>query len=345
MTIAQRGRNTLQLMKRAASDWSEHNAPTFAAALSYYTIFSIAPVLVIAVSVAGMVFGEDAARGQMQAQLQELVGQSGAEVIGQMMISARKPSTGLFATALGLVALVFGATGVFVQLQDTLNHIWGVSSDKKRGGVTSFLRTRLVSFAMVLVIGFLLLVSLVVSAVLSALGAWFDHLLPGWTVMWQGVNLIVSFGVITVLFAMMYKILPDTHVAWRDVWLGAAVTSLLFGLGKFGIGLYLGRSAVASSYGAAGSLAVVLLWVLLGADPLPGRGVHPGLRTPARQPLAGRTSPGTRAANPDGCGHQATSRRGGPVACRGPRTPQRSRTENVFVGDLTARTFTTAARP
>ncbi|WP_434380445.1 YihY/virulence factor BrkB family protein [Melittangium boletus] len=266
MSIAQRGRNTVQLMKRAVSDWSDHNIPTFAAALSYYTIFSIAPVLVIAVSVAGMVFGEDAARGQMQAQLQGLVGQSGADVIGQMMISARKPSTGIFATALGLIALVFGATGVFVQLQDALNHIWGVQPDKERSGVTNFLRMRLLSFAMVLVIGFLLLVSLVVSAVLAALGAWFDQLLPGWTVAWQGVNLLVSFGVITVLFAMMYKILPDTHVTWKDVWLGAAVTSLLFGLGKFGIGLYLGRSAVASSYGAAGSLAVVLLWVYYSAQ-------------------------------------------------------------------------------
>ncbi len=266
MSIAQRGRNTVQLMKRAVSDWSDHNIPTFAAALSYYTIFSIAPVLVIAVSVAGMVFGEEAARGQMQAQLQDLVGQSGADIIGQMMISARKPSTGIFATALGLIALVFGATGVFVQLQDALNHIWGVQPDKERSGVTNFLRMRLLSFAMVLVIGFLLLVSLVVSAVLAALGAWFDHLLPGWTVAWQGVNLLVSFGVITVLFAMMYKILPDTHVTWKDVWLGAAVTSLLFGLGKFGIGLYLGRSAVASSYGAAGSLAVVLLWVYYSAQ-------------------------------------------------------------------------------
>ncbi|ATB26607.1 YihY/virulence factor BrkB family protein [Melittangium boletus] len=266
MTIARRARNTFHLMKRAASKWSDDNAPTFAASLSYYTIFSIAPVLVIAVSVAGMVFGEEAARGQMQAQLRDLVGQSGADIIGQMMISARKPSAGIFATALGVIALAFGATGVFVQLQDALNHIWDVKPNKERGGVINFLRTRLVSFAMVLVIGFLLLVSLVVSAVLAALGAWFDHLLPGWTVMWQGVNLLVSFGVITVLFAMMYKILPDTHVAWKDVWLGAAVTSLLFGLGKFGIGLYLGRSAVASSYGAAGSLAVVLLWVYYSAQ-------------------------------------------------------------------------------
>jgi membrane protein len=266
MTFKERSQKIFKIAKQAVSEWSDDNAPTFAASLSYYTIFSIAPILVIAVSVAGIIFGEEAARGQMQAQLKDLVGDGGAEIIGQMMISARKPGSGILATIIGIIALVFGATGVFVQLQDALNHIWGVQPDKERSGVTNFLRMRLLSFAMVLVIGFLLLVSLVVSAVLAALGAWFDQLLPGWTVAWQGVNLLVSFGVITVLFAMMYKILPDTHVTWKDVWLGAAVTSLLFGLGKFGIGLYLGRSAVASSYGAAGSLAVVLLWVYYSAQ-------------------------------------------------------------------------------
>ncbi|ATB40749.1 ribonuclease BN [Cystobacter fuscus] len=265
MTIAHRARNIFKLGRQAVSEWSEDNAPMFAASLSYYTLFSIAPLLVIAVSVAGMVFGEEAARGQIQAQLEDLVGRGSAEVIGQMMISARKPEAGILATAIGLVALIFGATGVFVQLQDALNHIWNVKP-KPRNGVIAFLRSRFLSFAMVLVIGFLLLVSLVVSAVLAALGAWFSNLLPGWTVMWQGVNLLISFGVITVLFAMMYKLLPDTHVSWRDVWLGAAVTSLLFSLGKFLIGLYLGRSAVASSYGAAGSLAVVLLWVYYSAQ-------------------------------------------------------------------------------
>ncbi|MFY0523637.1 YihY/virulence factor BrkB family protein [Archangium gephyra] len=260
-----RARNTFQLFKKAFSEWNEDKAPTFAASLSYYTMFSIAPVLVIAVSVAGMVFGEEAARGQIQTQLQDLVGTNGAEIIGEMMISARKPSSGILATALGVIALVFGATGVFVQLQEALNHIWHVQP-KPRSGVLNFLRNRFLSFAMVLVIGFLLLVSLVVSAALAGIGAWFDHLIPGWTLLWQGLNLLISFAVITVLFAMMYKILPDTQVAWRDVWLGAAVTSLLFGLGKFGIGLYLGRSTVSSSYGAAGSLAVVLIWVYYSAQ-------------------------------------------------------------------------------
>jgi membrane protein len=265
MTVALRARNTFQLFKKAFSEWNEDKAPTFAASLSYYTMFSIAPVLVIAVSVAGMVFGEEAARGQIQTQLQDLVGASGAEVIGQMMISARKPSSGILATVLGVIALIFGATGVFVQLQEALNHIWHVQP-KPRSGVLNFLRSRFLSFAMVLVIGFLLLVSLVVSAALAGIGAYLDQLIPGWTLLWQGLNLLISFAVITVLFAMMYKILPDTHVAWRDVWLGAAVTSLLFSLGKLGIGLYLGRSTVSSSYGAAGSLAVVLIWVYYSAQ-------------------------------------------------------------------------------
>ena len=265
MNLAPRARSVFQLIKQAASEWSDDNAPTYAASLSYYTLFSVAPMLVIAVSVAGMVFGDDAARGQIQEQLQGLVGQNGAEMIGQMMISARQPGSGLLATALGLIVLIFGATGVFVQLQEALNHIWHVKPPP-RNGVLGFLRTRFLSFAMVLAIGFLLLVSLVVSAVLAAVGAWFAHLLPGWSVLWQVVNFGVSFAVITVLFALMYKILPDTHVAWKDVWLGAAVTSLFFTLGKLGIGLYLGRSSVASSYGAAGSLAVILVWVYYSAQ-------------------------------------------------------------------------------
>ncbi|HEX8437531.1 YihY/virulence factor BrkB family protein [Archangium sp.] len=265
MTVAPRARSIFLLVKRAISEWSEDNAPTFAASLAYYTMFSIAPLLIIAVSVAGMVFGEEAARGEIQAQLRELVGQSGAEVIGDMMVSARKPSSGILATALGVVALIFGATGVFVQLQDALNHIWH-AKPAQRNGVLNFLRSRVLSFAMVLVIGFLLLVSLVVSAALAGIGAYFGRAFPGWEVLWQGLNLLISFAVITVLFAMMYKLLPDTHVAWRDVWLGAAVTSLLFSLGKLGIGLYLGKSTVASSYGAAGSLAVVLIWVYYSAQ-------------------------------------------------------------------------------
>jgi membrane protein len=265
MVKALHARNILSLFKQTISEWNEDKAPTLAASLSYYTVFSVAPLLVIAVGVAGLVFGEEAVRGQLHGELQGLVGDSGAEVIEQMMVSARKPSTGILATGLGLLALVFGATGVFVQLQDALNHIWHVKP-APRNGLLNLVRIRFLSFAMVLVIGFLLLVSLVVSAALAAVGAYLGNVFPGWQVLWQGLNLLISFAAITVLFAMIYKILPDTHVAWKDVWFGAAVTSLLFSLGKFAIGLYLGRSSVASAYGAAGSLVIVLLWVYYSAQ-------------------------------------------------------------------------------
>jgi membrane protein len=254
----------LSLLKRTVSEWSDDKASTQAASLAYFTIFSIAPVLIIAVAVAGLVFGEEAARGEIQTQIQGLVGEAGAKVIESMMVSASKPSASLLASIVGLLALIFGATGVFAQLQDSLNIIWKVKPPKLNG-VVSFLRVRFLSFSMVLGIGFLLLVSLVLSAGLAAAGAYLGSRLPGWEVVWQALNLVISFGVITVLFAMIYKILPDVKVAWRDVWLGAAVTALLFALGKLGIGLYLGKGSVASSYGAAGSLAILLLWVYYSA--------------------------------------------------------------------------------
>ncbi len=250
----------LELGKRTVTEWSDDKASTQAASLAYFTIFSIAPVLIIAVAVAGLVFGEEAARGQIEAQIQGLVGESGAKVIESMMASARKPASGILASIIGLVALIFGATGVFAQLQDSLNIIWK-AKPKPMNGLLSFLRVRFLSFAMVLGIGFLLLVSLVLSAGLSAAGTYIGSHIPGWEAVWQVANLVISFGVITVLFAMIYKVLPDTKVAWRDVWLGAAFTAVLFSIGKFGIGLYLGKGSVASSYGAAGSLAVILLWV------------------------------------------------------------------------------------
>jgi membrane protein len=177
-----------------------------------------------------------------------------------MVASASRPSSGILATLVGVGVLAFAATGVFVQLQDSLNTIWKVKK-RQMNGLLAFLRQRLLSFAMVLGIGFLLLVSLVLSAALAAAGAFLIRLLPGWEAVLHLVNLAVSFAVITVLFAMIYKVLPDTRVAWSDVWLGAVVTSLLFSLGKLGIGLYLGKSSVSSAYGAAGSFAVLLLWV------------------------------------------------------------------------------------
>jgi membrane protein len=255
------------VLKRAVSDWSKDRAPALAAALAYYTIFSIAPLLIIAVGVAALMFGDEAVRGELDSQLRGLIGPAGAEVIQELMAGAAKPATSFMATLIGFLALMLGATGVFVQLQDALNVIWK-AAPPPINGLTNFLRIRFLSFAMVLGIGFLLLVSLLINTVLSALGTYAQRLFPGWEVLWQFVNFAVSFGVITVLFAMIYKFLPDTHVGWKDVWLGAAITSMLFAIGKLLIGLYLGKSSVASAYGAAGSLVILLLWVYYSAQVL-----------------------------------------------------------------------------
>ena len=248
------------LLKQTLSEWMDDNVPAQAAALAYYTLFSVAPMLIIAIAVAGLVFGQEAAQGEIQKQLQSLIGDAGAKVVEDLVASASKPSSGIVATVVGILVLAFAATGVFAQLQDSLNTIWKVKK-KPMNGLLAFVRQRLLSFAMVLGIGFLLLVSLVLSAALSAAGTFLMGLMPGWETVLQLVNLAIAFSVTTVLFAMIYKVLPDTRVAWKDVWLGAAVTSFLFSLGKLGIGLYLGKSSVSSSYGAAGSFAVLLLWV------------------------------------------------------------------------------------
>src|SRR5437868_557136 len=249
-----------ELLKETFSDWNEDKAPRLAAALAYYTLFSIAPLLFIVIAIAGLVFGREAVQGQIQTQIQGLVGEQAATTIQSMVQGANKPSSSIIATVIGIVTLVFGAAGLFGQLQDALNTIWEVQPKPGRSFLDT-LKERFLPFTMILGVGFLLLVSLVVSAGLSALGAFFSGLLPGLEFVWQIVNFVVSFGVITLLFAMIYKVLPDAKIAWNDVWIGAAATALLFTIGKVLIGLYLGRSAVGSTYGAAGSLIVVLIWV------------------------------------------------------------------------------------
>lgn len=247
--------------KAAATGFSEDKLPTLGAALAYSTIFSIAPLLIISIAVAGWVFGPEASTGEIYRTVSGLIGDKGAQSIQDMVESASKnPDTGTFATVAGIVILLAGATGVFGQLQDSLNLIWRVQAVPGRS-VSTILRQRLLSLSMVMVIAFLLLTSLVVSAVLAALGKYLNGYLPVGAGMWEAVNFVFSFLVITMLFAAIYKVLPDVHLAWGDVWRGALITSLLFTLGKFLIGLYLGRSSVASSYGAAGSLVVVLMWV------------------------------------------------------------------------------------
>lgn len=254
-----------KLLSATYMKWSEDHAQGLGAALAFYTVFSLAPLLLIVIAIAGLVFGQEAAEGQIIGQIQGLVGEESAKAIQGILENVRKPATGLIATALAIITLLFGATGVFAQLQEALNTIWGV--ENKAGlGILQVLRNRFLSFMTVLGSGFLLLASLVLSAGLAAIGHKLEYLLPGPEPLIQVINFLVSFGVITVLFAMIYKMLPDVSIQWSDVWIGAGMTSLLFTIGKFLIGLYLGKSDVGVVYGAAGSLIVILLWVYYAAQ-------------------------------------------------------------------------------
>jgi len=253
------------LFKQTFREFSQDKVPRLGAALAYYTIFSLAPLLLIVIAIAGLVFGREAASGQVYAQLRGVLGPASAEMIQTMVQAAAKPKTGTIATIIGIVTLFLGASGVIGQLKDALNTIWDVKP-AKGGGIKAILKIYLLKGAMVLGIGFLLLVSLVLDSAIAALGKFAGSHLPGGETVWQILQLVVSFGVITVLFAAMFRFLPDLKIEWHDVWFGAGFTSLLFVLGKFALGLYLGKSAVGSSYGAAGSLVVVLLWVYYAAQ-------------------------------------------------------------------------------
>lgn len=251
-----------ELLKETYDEWSNDNALRLGAALSYYMIFSLPPVLLIVIALAGFIFGEDAARGRIVEEIQGLIGRSGAEGVETMIRNAYKPEAGIIATIVGVVTLIIASTGVFAELQDALNTVWNVKPAEGRG-ILDILRVRLFSFIMIVGIGFLLLVSLVVSAGISALN---DYVLQYQAdliskTLLQIINLVVSLAISTGLFAMIYKLLPDVRIAWKDVWLGAFFTSMLFTIGKFAIGLYLGNSDIGSSYGAAGSMAIILFWV------------------------------------------------------------------------------------
>jgi membrane protein len=258
-------RSIRALFVEGFTGWREHKASRMAAALAYYTVFSLAPILVISIAVAGLVFGQDAAEGRIVGQISGLIGAKSASALEAMIAAARKPSSGILATVLGIATLVFGATGVFGELQDSLNSIWGVKPKPGRGFIR-MLKNRFISFTMVLGVGFLLLVSLVVSAAIAALGNWMSGLLPLPELVLQLINMVVSVGVVMLLFAMIFRVLPDVEIAWRDVWIGAAFTAVLFALGKLAIGLYLGKTSTASSYGAAGALVVILVWVYYSAQ-------------------------------------------------------------------------------
>jgi membrane protein len=253
------------LVKEAFSDWSRDHAPRLGAALAYYTVFSLVPFLVVVIALIGLVFGQEAAQSAILDQIAALVGDQSAAAIKDMIRRADQPSTGLLATVIALATLLVGASGVFGQLQDALNTVWGVEPKEGRG-LWGFIKDRFLSFVAVLGTGFLLLVSLVLSSALAAMGKWFSGLLPLPEAVLEVMNLGLSFVVVTGLFALIFKVLPDAKVAWRDVWVGAALTSILFTVGKFALGLYLGKSNVASAYGAAGSLVLVLLWVYYSAQ-------------------------------------------------------------------------------
>ncbi len=249
------------ILKKAASEWMEDQAPTLGAALAYYTVFSLAPLLIIIIGVAGLVFGPEAAQGQIFEQLRGLLGEAGAKSMQDLVENANaKPATGIFATVIGIVTLLFGASGVFGQLQTSLNAIWGVQPKPGRG-VLGIIQDRILSFGFILVVGFLLLVSLLLTAAIALVGEWSGGMMPGMEFLIQLLNSGLSLAVITLLFAMLFKFLPDAKIAWHDVWIGAFITAALFTVGKFALGLYLGKSSVSSSYGAAGSLIVLLLWV------------------------------------------------------------------------------------
>ena len=257
------------LLKDTVREWREDGANRLAAALAYYTTFSLAPLLVLIIAIAGLVGGRDAAQTQTMAQVEDLLGSEGRDFVQGMIESASRPTTGLAATLIGAVTLLFGALGVFGELQNSLNTIWEVKPKPAKGfldGLRRFVLKRLLSFTMVLGIGFLMLASLVLSAVLSAVGEYIGNRWEFADFWLQLINFMISFIVITLLFAMIFKFLPEIKIAWKDVWLGAAVTSALFSLGKFLIGLYLGRSEVGNTFGAAGSLAILLVWVYYSAQ-------------------------------------------------------------------------------
>lgn len=260
------GAGLWSILKRALAGWWEDNIPHLGAALSYYTLFSLAPILIVVISIAGLAFGAEAVRGEVVGQIDGLVGKEGALAVQAMLEGAAKPSSSIPATIIGVITFFVGATGAFLELQAALNAIWRVKPKASSSFLKTLIVQRLISFGLVVGVGFLMLTSLLVSAALAALHTYLGQVFPGVAIVWEAVNVVVSLAVITLLFAMIYKVLPDVKLAWSDVWVGALVTAGLFTLGKFLIGLYLGTSTFASSYGAAGSVIVLLAWVYYSAQ-------------------------------------------------------------------------------
>jgi membrane protein len=253
------------LVKRALAAWVDDYAPSMGAALSYYTVFSLAPTLVIVIAIAGLVFGKDAARGAVLGELSQIMGPDAARAVQGVLASFNQSFHGVLATVIGVGVLMIGATSVFAELQDALDRIWRVAPEKS-GGLWRLLRTRFLSFGLILGIAFLLMVSLVVSAAVSALGAWWRPFFGGWQTVAEILTFLFSLTVTVVGFALIYKLMPRARVRWPDVWIGAVVTGVLFSIGRFLIALYIGQTGIASGYGALGSLGVILVWVYYSAQ-------------------------------------------------------------------------------
>jgi membrane protein len=260
----------VRMLKDALTAWWNDQAPSKGAALAYYSMFSIAPLLYLIISIAGLVFGPDAVRGMVFDQIAALMGQNGAEAIREMLAHVSEPKTGTMTAVVSVTVLLFSASSVFGQLQTALDTIWRVPEAEKRkeqaNGVWSFVRSRLLTFGMVFGLAFLVTVSLLLSAALSALGKWWAPLVGLWEPVAHVLDVVVNFGVLTVVFGAIYKLMPRAHIQWRDVWVGALVTALLFVIGKFLIGLYLGKGDVGSSFGAFGSIVIVMVWVYYSAQ-------------------------------------------------------------------------------
>ena len=248
------------LLKDSFTAWNEDKALRLSAALAYYSVFSIAPLLVITIGIAGLALGEKAVTGELNDQLKDYVGAQAATAVQTMVQSASKPSSGVIATVVGFLTLMVGASGVLGELKDALNTIWEVKP-KAGVGILSFVREKVLNFGMVLVIGFLLMVSLLLSTFMAGLSKNFETVQALPPAVWTVVAAVLSFGVVTTLIALIFRVLPDAKVWWRDVWLGAAITAALFEIGKTGLAWYLGLQSTSSSYGAAGSVVMLLLWV------------------------------------------------------------------------------------
>jgi membrane protein len=255
-----------QILLAAANAWTDDYAPSMGAALSYYTLFSLAPLLVLIIAIAGMVFGQDAAQGAIIAQLQSIMGKEGATAVQGLLKAAREPSTGIVASIVGGFLLLLGATAIFAELQTDLDRIWQVPAKEKPSGLWGWLRSRVLSFGLVLGLAFMLMISLVVSAALAASSEWLGGGAAAESVLATILNFTASFALFTVLFAMIYKIMPTAKISWHDVWMGAAVTALLFNVGKSLIGMYLAKSSVASGFGAAGSFVILVAWFYYSAQ-------------------------------------------------------------------------------